>query len=223
MKTEVALPANKYPSFIFGKDKLIVAQVGHPALKMMVPPMDMAAGRAVLDVVQVVELKDVQVRGIETTCDCRSQQLYQLLPGQAAALLLLSSLPVMVENMDGQLFNKPKRPAACWEKNFCKRLSLLCGPLQEKEAHPEDLIPKNPKLDRILHCFLALADAGAKKLPPSFTSHSNREQQVWSKRPGNAAANAAVPAELRASLFSCVSREFCCCQQHAHLSPVSWV
>ena len=85
----MALPANKYPSFIFGNDKLIVAQVGHPALKMKVPSVDMAAGRAVLDVVQVVELKDVQVRGVKCTPDCAAPTAA---PAQAAALLLLLCL-----------------------------------------------------------------------------------------------------------------------------------
>jgi hypothetical protein len=49
--------------------------------------------------------------------------------------------------------------------------------VQLKEVQPEDLVPKNAKLQRIAHCISEVADSG--RLPPSFTAApSGREQQV---------------------------------------------
>lgn len=42
--------------------------------------------------------------------------------------------------------------------------------MQDKAVRPEDLVPRNAKLDRIQHCIQDVAP----RLPPSFTSNTSR-------------------------------------------------
>lgn len=62
VETELSLPPNKSRCCLFSDGQLTLAQVGHTALRTHLPAPDVAAGRVVWDVVQLVQLKDVRVR-----------------------------------------------------------------------------------------------------------------------------------------------------------------